>query len=152
VMIKPDGIDRGIAGELMTRIEKKGYRIVAMKMLRIDESMAREHYRDHLEKSFFPKLLHFVTSGPVIAMVVEGLDVISAMRKLFGKTNPLEAETGTLRGDYGVITTYNLIHASDSPKSAEREIPIFFKESEIISYERSIDKWFDPTIMFDKIK
>ena len=151
-MIKPDGVDRGIAGELISRIEKKGYRIVAMKMLWIDEKLAKKHYNEHIEKSFFPKLLHFVTSGPVIAMVVEGMEVIAGMRKLFGKTNPLEANTGTLRGDYGVITTYNLIHASDSLKSSTREIPIFFEENEIVNYKRSIDKWFDPTVMFDNVK
>jgi len=151
MMIKPDGIDRAVSGELISKIEAKGYKIVAMKMMMIDESLAKEHYKEHLEKSFFPKLLHFVLSGPVIAMVIEGLDVINGMRQLFGKTNPIEADTGTIRGNRGTITTYNLVHASDSLESSNREIPIFFKENEIMKYERSIDKWFDPSIMFDKI-
>ncbi len=142
VMVKPDGVDRLRAGEIISRLERKGFRIVAMKMLWIDEELAKKHYCEHLEKSFFPRLLKFITSGPSIAMVLEGNEIIDEVRRIVGKTNPHEAVAGSIRGDYGMVTTFNLIHASDSLESAKREIPNFFNENEIIKYERTADKWF----------
>ncbi|SHG43996.1 nucleoside diphosphate kinase [Thermosyntropha lipolytica DSM 11003] len=141
IMVKPDGVQRGLIGELISRIEKKGFKIAALKMLKIDEELAKKHYAEHIEKPFFPELLAFITSGPVVAMVVEGDGVIAGMRKLMGKTNPKEAEIGTIRGDFGITTSQNLIHGSDSPEAAKREISLFFKEEEIIDYTRDLDKW-----------
>lgn len=141
IMVKPDGVQRGLVGEIISRIEKKGYRIAALKMLKIDEELAKKHYAEHIEKPFFPELLAFITSGPVVAMVVEGDGVIEGMRAMMGKTNPKEAPLGTIRGDLAVCTSQNIIHGSDSPASAKREISLFFKEEEIIDYTRDIDKW-----------
>jgi nucleoside-diphosphate kinase len=142
VLVKPDGIDRGLAGAIIQRLENKGFQIAAMKMVQIDETLAKQHYQEHLEKSFFPLLLKFITSGPSIAMVLSGKNVIAETRRIVGSTNPQEAIPGTIRGDFGIITTFNLVHASDSQKSSDREIPIFFKPEEILKYTRSVDKWF----------
>lgn len=141
IMVKPDGVQRGLVGEVISRIEKKGYKIAALKMLKIDEELARKHYAEHIEKPFFPELLAFITSGPAVAMVVEGDGAIAGMRTMMGKTNPKEAAPGTIRGDFGVTMSQNIIHGSDSPESARREISLFFKDEEIIDYARELDKW-----------
>lgn len=140
-MVKPDGVERGLIGEVIKRIEQKGFRLVALKMMVISEELARKHYAEHAEKSFFPELVSFITSGPVVAMVWEGEGVIAALRTMMGKTNPLEAAPGTIRGDLAINVSQNIIHGSDSKESAEREIALFFKPQEIISYTRDIDKW-----------
>ena len=131
-MIKPEGVARGLVGEILTRIEHKGYRIVALKMLRLTREMAEKHYAEHREKRFFRELVENITSGPVIAMVLEGPGVISGLRKLMGATNPQEAAPGTIRGDYALETGQNIIHGADSLASAEREINLYFRPEEIM--------------------
>ncbi len=141
VMVKPDGVQRSLVGEVIGRIESKGYKLKALKMMMIDEDLAREHYIEHADKVFFTDLLAFITSGPVVAMVWEGEGVIASMRLLMGKTNPIEAEPGTIRGDLAVQMAHNIIHGSDSPPAAQREIKLFFQEQEILDYHRAIGKW-----------
>jgi nucleoside-diphosphate kinase len=131
VMVKPDGVQRALVGEVIRRIERKGFRLAALKMIQIDRAKAELHYAEHRERPFFNELVDFITSGPVVAMVWEGQSVISAIRALMGKTNPLEAAPGTIRGDYGSDISFNIIHGSDSEESAQREINLFFDPSEI---------------------
>ncbi len=141
IMIKPDAVQRGLAGEIIKRIENKGFRLLGLKMLQIDEVLAFKHYEEHRGKAFFEELLSFITSGPVIAMVWEGTEAINSMRLLMGSTNPAAAAPGTIRGDLAVSLDKNIIHGSDSPEAARREIALFFKEEEILDYNRSLDKW-----------
>ena len=141
LMIKPDGVQRGLIGKIITRLEQKGYRLAAMKMLQITPELAREHYAEHVDKPFFPDMSGFITSSPVVAMVWEGKGVVAAMRTLMGSTDPNAAAPGTIRGDMGVNIAQNLIHGSDSAESAEREIGLFFKAEEIMSYQRDMDRW-----------
>lgn len=140
LMIKPDGVQRGICGDIISRFERKGLKIVALKFMIIPEDIAEKHYAEHKNKKFFPSLISYVTSGPVLAMVLEGDNAIQNCRNIVGKTNPLESPPGTIRGDYGMVTGVNIIHGSDSVESAKREISIFFPEG-VISYERTLDKW-----------
>jgi nucleoside-diphosphate kinase len=140
-MVKPDGVQRGLAGEIITRFEKKGFKIAALKMLRISRELAEKHYGEHLGKPFFEKLVGFITSGPVVAMVIEGKDAVSAARDMMGKTDPLAALPGTIRGSYGIDIGRNVIHGSDSLESAQREIALFFKEEELNDYSREVDCW-----------
>ena len=141
VMVKPDGVQRGLIGEVVSRIERKGMKIVAMKMLHITQETAERHYAEHREKPFFNALVDYITSGPVVAMVVEGKNAISVIRKLVGKTNPIEADPGTIRGDLAMDIGRNIVHASDSPESAEREIGIFFSSEEVIDYRKFDEIW-----------
>lgn len=134
LMLKPDAVKRKLTGKIITRLEEKGLKIVAARMLIIDDDLAKEHYGEHKEKPFFKDLVDYITSGPVLAMVIEGNECISLIRKIVGATNPKEADLGTIRGDYAIDTGRNIIHASDSPGSAEREIALFFSEDEICSY------------------
>lgn len=131
IAIKPDGVQRGLIGKIITRIEDKGFKIVALKMLQVSEKQASEHYAEHVGKPFYPSLVRFITSAPIIAMVVEGTNAVADMRQLMGKTNPQNAEIGTIRGDFSQEMSFNTIHGSDSPESAAREIAIYFDESEI---------------------
>jgi nucleoside-diphosphate kinase len=126
VMVKPDGVRRRLIGEVVSRIEAKGYAIKEMKLFTIDESLARKHYAEHSEKPFFAELVDFIISGPVVAMVVEGIDAVAGMRQIMGATNPLDAVPGSIRGDYAAVITENIVHGSDSPTSAEREVNLFF--------------------------
>ena len=126
IMVKPDGVRRHLIGEVIKRIEDKGYEIKQMKMFTIDQSLAERHYAEHKEKPFFGELTSFITSGPVVAMVVEGDDVVSGMRELMGATNPADAASGTIRADLAESLSNNVVHGSDSPESAEREIGLFF--------------------------
>lgn len=126
VLVKPDGVRRGLVGEVISRFERQGLRIVAMRMLLVDEELAARHYAEHVEKPFYPELLSFITSGEVVAMVLEGEAAISQVRKLMGPTDPREAPPGTIRGDFAVRITENIVHGSDGPESAAREIAIFF--------------------------
>lgn len=126
VMIKPDGVERGLIGEVIGRFERKGLRLEAMRMLHIDEDLARRHYAEHVEKPFFGDLLAFITSGPVVAMRWSGDEAVSVVRSLMGATDPKKSAPGTIRGDFGLIVTENLVHGSDSPESAERELRLFF--------------------------
>lgn len=134
VMLKPDAVLRRLMGKVLARFEERGLKIVAAKMMEISEDLAKEHYKEHREKPFFNDLVSYVTSAPVLAMVIEGDECISLIRKMVGATNPKEADIGTIRGDYAIDTGRNIIHASDSPESAKREIALFFKDSEICKY------------------
>ena len=141
LMIKPDGVQRGLIGDIVARFEKKGLQLVAAKFMMISREQAERHYGEHAGKPFYPPLLDFVTSGPVFAMVWQGDNVIGLTRALIGKTDALQAAPGTIRSDYAVHTNYNLIHGSDSPENAESEIANFFAPSELVAYEHTIQRW-----------
>ena len=126
IMVKPDGVRRRLVGEVIGRIEAKGYEVKEMRLFTIDEELAREHYGEHVDKPFFGELVAFITSGPVVAMAVEGDDAVAGMRQVMGATNPLEAVPGSIRGDHASVITENIVHGSDSPESAERELKLFF--------------------------
>ena len=126
IMVKPDGVRRRLVGEVIKRIEDKGYNVAEMKLFTIDEDLAKRHYAEHTEKPFFGELVSFITSGPVVAMVVEGDDAVKGMRQIMGATNPIEAVPGSIRGDFASVITENIVHGSDSPESATREIGLFF--------------------------
>lgn len=130
ILVKPDGVRRSLIGEIVGRFERKGLTIAAMKMLTFSAELAERHYNEHVDKPFFPELKAFITSGPVVAMVIEGPDAIALSRKLMGATKVADAEPGTIRGDLALTTTENLVHGSDSTESAAREIPIFFSPEE----------------------
>lgn len=134
VMIKPDAVQRRLMGKILTRFEEKGLQIVAAKMMHIRDELARQHYAEHSEKPFFNDLVEYITSSAVLAMVIKGEGCISLIRKMVGATNPKEADLGTIRGDFAIQTGRNIIHASDSPQSAQREISLFFKDDEICDY------------------
>ena len=141
VLVKPDGVQRGLAGEVVSRLERRGLKLVAMKLMQVDDDLAREHYGEHVERPFFPGLVNFITSGPIVAMVWEGKNTIALTRQTMGATNPADAGPGTIRGDLGVDIGRNIVHGSDGPESAQREINLFFRPGEILSYGRSTDDW-----------
>lgn len=141
LMVKPDGVQRGLVGEIVKRFEQKGMQLAAAKLMVITKEQAEFHYAEHEEKPFFRELVDFITSGPVFAMVWQGDQVVQLARALIGKTNVLDAVPGTIRGDYALHTPMNLIHGSDSLASAEREIRNFFKNDEIFGYEKPINYW-----------
>jgi len=141
VMIKPDAVVRGLMGEIISRIEKKGLKIVAMKLHHLTEEEAKELYKPHEGKHFFNDLIEFVRSAPVVLMAVEGESAISVMRRLLGSTDAKEAAPGTIRGDFSCSKSMNLVHASDSPESASRELTIFFKEEDYLKYRRVDEDW-----------
>ncbi len=141
IILKPDAIQRGLIGQIITRLENKGLKIIAMKLTQIDRKKAEKHYAEHIGKDFFENLVEYITSTPVILIICQGPSAISVTRKLVGPTDGQKAEPGTIRGDFGISIRYNLIHASDSPESAEREINIFFDENEIFEYKKEILKW-----------
>lgn len=141
VMIKPDGVQRCLVGKVVQRFEDKGFKLVGMKLMTISPELAGEHYKEHVGKPFYDSLMEYITSGPVTAMVLEGKDVVSAVRTVVGKTNPLEASPGTIRGDLGIETGRNIIHASDSVPSSDREIALFFKPEELQDYTRIDNVW-----------
>lgn len=140
-MVKPDGVQRGLIGEVINRIERRGLKIVAMRMNTMSVDSAKKHYAEHAQKPFFISLINFITSGPSVSFVIEGKNAISVMRAINGSTNPVNASTGSIRGDLALDTGRNIVHASDSPESAKREIAIHFKESEIESYTRADEAW-----------
>ncbi len=141
VMIKPDAIQRNLVGEVISRFEKKGLKLIAMKMIQLDDNILNEHYKHHVGKPFFPELVKFMKSGPVIASVWEGKDATTVVRKLVGSTNGRNAESGSIRGDYSMSVSKNIIHASDSPETAEEEISRFFRSEEIIDWKRELDSY-----------
>uniref|UniRef100_C5D3E3 Nucleoside diphosphate kinase n=1 Tax=Geobacillus sp. (strain WCH70) TaxID=471223 RepID=C5D3E3_GEOSW len=141
IMVKPDGVQRNLIGEIVARFEKKGFQLVGAKLMQVSRELAEQHYAEHKERPFFGELVDFITSGPVFAMVWEGENVIAAARQMMGKTNPQEAAPGTIRGDYGLTVGKNVIHGSDSPESAEREIRLFFKEEELVNYSKLMNQW-----------
>lgn len=140
-MIKPDAVQRGLAGAIISRYEAKGLRIAAMKIMQVTDELARQHYAEHVNKPFFPGLLSYITSGPVVALVLEGKNAVAEVRKLNGATNPLEAACGTIRGDFAQEVGRNVVHGSDSVESAAREIAIYFDEKEVLDYEYLPEKW-----------
>jgi nucleoside-diphosphate kinase len=140
-MVKPDGVQRGLIGEVISRFEKKGIKIAAIKLMQITPELAEKHYAEHRERPFFADLVGFITSGPVAAMVLEGTNVISMVRTMMGATNPKDSTLGTIRGDFAMTIDKNIIHGSDSPESAVREIGIFFKEEEIVTYQKAGEEW-----------
>lgn len=141
LMVKPDGVQRNLIGEIVSRFEKKGFQLVGAKLMQISQELAEQHYGEHKERPFFGELVDFITSGPVFAMVWEGENVISTARLMMGATNPKESAPGTIRGDYAVTVGKNIIHGSDSPESAVREIGLFFKEEELVSYDKIMNNW-----------
>ncbi len=138
IMIKPDGIQREIAGEIISRFERKGLKLLGMKMMKLTREKAEKHYAEHLGKGFYDELISFITSGPVIASVWEGVNAVQIVRKVVGATSPDKAEPGTIRGDFVLCTSFNVVHASDSTETAKREITLFFDESEIYNYSLKI--------------
>ncbi len=141
VIIKPDAVQRGLIGEIIRRFEQRGLRIAAMKMMQITPELAERHYAVHKGKPFYPGLIRYITSAPVVVMVLEGTRAIEVVRRTMGATNPAEASPGTIRADFGIEVGRNLVHGSDSPETAAFEIPLFFNENEILSYSRVIDPW-----------
>lgn len=141
LMVKPDGVQRGLIGEIVTRFEKKGLKLLAGKIMVVTEEQAKTHYIEHESKPFFGSLISYITSGPVFAMVWEGKDAVALTRSMIGATKPTDAAPGTIRGDYAVEMSRNLIHGSDSAESAEREIANMFKADELVSYELATAKW-----------
>ena len=134
ILVKPDATRRRLGGAIISRLEQKGLKLVALRMLWMDEKLARRHYAVHVDKPFFPELLKYITSGPIIAAVFEGEGAVELARKVMGATNPAKADVGTIRRDFGVDLTQNSVHGSDSPETAATEIKIFFKDSELLSY------------------
>ncbi|MCX7682757.1 MAG: nucleoside-diphosphate kinase [Anaerolineae bacterium] len=141
VIIKPDAVQRGLIGDIITRFERRGLRIVALKMIQIDKALAERHYAIHKGKSFYEPLIRYITSAPVVVMVLEGNKAIEIVRRTMGATNPAEAAPGTIRADFGVDIGRNLVHGSDGAETAAFEIPLFFTEQEILSYARDTDRW-----------
>ena len=141
VILKPDAIQRGLIGEIIARLEKTGLRIAAMKLVQVSDSLARTHYAEHEGKPFFPGLIEVITSGPAVAMVLEGPRAIEITRKTMGNTDPAQSPPGSIRGDFGLDVGRNLVHGSDGPESAAREVANFFLEEEILGYTRATDSW-----------
>jgi nucleoside-diphosphate kinase len=141
VIIKPDGVQRGLIGPIITRIERRGLKIAAIKMIQMDYDLAKRHYAVHEGKPFYERLLEYITSAPVVVMVVEGKEAIEIVRRTMGATNPTEATPGTIRADYALEVGFNLVHGSDGAETAAFEIPLFFDEDEILSYDRDTDRW-----------
>jgi len=141
VIIKPDATQRGLVGEIVARFERRGLRIAALRLMRIDESLARRHYAVHEDKPFYEPLVRYITSSPVVVMVLEGNNSIEIVRRTMGATNPAEAVPGTIRADFGLEIGRNLVHGSDGPETAAFEVPLFFSEDEILSYQRDADRW-----------
>ena len=141
MLLKPDAVQRGLVGEIVRRFEDRGLKLVAMKMLRVSRSLAESYYAEHKGKAFFEPLMAYISSGPVVAMVLEGDGSVALVRTMMGKTNAAEAEPGTIRGDYGLTIGRNLIHGSDGPESAKREIGFFFKPDELHEYRRIDEAW-----------
>ncbi|MDF2935489.1 MAG: nucleoside diphosphate kinase [Paenibacillaceae bacterium] len=141
LMVKPDGVQRGLIGEIVKRFEMKGFQLIAAKLLIVSKEQAEFHYAEHREKPFYGELVEFITSGPVFAMVWQGDDIVTLSRLMMGKTKAVDAVPGTIRGDFSIHTGMNLIHGSDSPEAAEREIGNFFRTEELVTYERANNKW-----------
>ena len=141
VCVKPDGVQRGLIGEVVKRFENRGFVLCAAKFMQVSPELAAKHYAEHEGKPFYNGLVNYITSGPVFAMVWEGENVIATARQMMGSTNPIDAQPGTIRGDFGLTVGKNVIHGSDSPESAEREIKLFFKEEELVHYTKLMNDW-----------
>ncbi len=141
ILLKPDAVQRRLMGRLISRFEEKGLNFVAMKLIRITPELAKEHYAEHVEKGWYPTLESFITGGPVLAAVIEGLEAISVVREMLGATSGLKAAPGTIRGDFSGSRQMNLVHGSDGPEAAKREIALYFKPEEIVDDEPTLTKW-----------
>jgi nucleoside-diphosphate kinase len=141
ILIKPDGVERGLIGQIVTRFEQRGLKLAGMKLLQVSNELARQHYAVHEGKPFFDPLIEYITSSPVLAMVLEGPEAVQAARNTIGATRPSEATAGSIRGDFGMMVGRNLVHGSDSPENAAIEIALWFDDAELIDYERSVDSW-----------
>lgn len=141
VAIKPDGVQRGLIGDVIARLERRGLKLVAIRLMQVDEDLAGRHYAEHVDRPFFASLVSFITSGPIVAMIWEANNAVALARQTMGATNPGEASPGTIRGDFGVDIGRNIVHGSDSLESAEREIRLFFGEDGGLEYARSADRW-----------
>ncbi|MGM0873996.1 MAG: nucleoside-diphosphate kinase [Bacillota bacterium] len=141
LMVKPDGVQRQLIGDIVSRFERKGLQLVGAKLMTIPVELAEQHYGEHKGKPFYDELVSFITSGPVFAMVWQGENVVELSRKMMGKTNPKDAEPGTIRGDYSMFVSKNIIHGSDSVESADREISLFFNQNELVKYDKLINSW-----------
>ncbi len=141
VICKPDAVQRRLAGRIISRFEDKGFKIVGLKMMQVDEALAQTHYKEHVQKPFFPELLSFISSSPIMVMAIQGENAVEVVRGLMGVTNPQMAAPGTIRGDFGLNLTKNLVHGSDSASSAERELALFFSEDELFDYQLSLESW-----------
>ncbi|WP_163100996.1 nucleoside-diphosphate kinase [Peribacillus alkalitolerans] len=141
LMVKPDGVQRQLIGEIVSRFEKKGFTLAGAKLMSISQELAEQHYGEHKERPFFGELVDFITSGPVFAMVWEGENVIATARQMMGATNPKDSAPGTIRGEFAATVGKNIIHGSDSPESAEREIGLFFKQEELVEYTKLMNEW-----------
>ena len=141
VLLKPDAVQRGLVGEIVNRLEKTGLKITGMKLMQVSQELAHRHYGEHEGKPFFEGLVSFITSGPIVAMAVQGNGAVAIVRKTMGATNPAESPPGTVRGDYGIDIGRNLVHGSDSVESAAREVALFFEDSELVGYSRATDPW-----------
>ena len=141
VIVKPDGVQRGLIGEIIHRLERRGLKLVGLKLMQVTPELAKTHYAEHVGKPFFEGLVSYITSSPVAVAVFEGKKAIETVRTTMGATNPVNAAPGTIRGDFGVEIGRNLVHGSDGPESAAREISIFFKEDELLNYSRATDQW-----------
>ncbi len=141
VLVKPDGVQRQLVGTLITRLERRGLKIVAMKMMQVSQDLARRHYAIHEGKPFFEPLIEYITSAPIVAMIIEGPNAIEVTRNTMGATSPINAPLGTIRADYSLEIGRNLVHGSDGPETAATEIALWFEPSEILAYQRDIDRW-----------
>lgn len=141
VLLKPDAVARRLMGEILGRFEAKGLKIVGMKMLKVTPELSKKHYAEHVQKPFYPLLEEFITSGPVVALAIEGPSAIAVIREMLGKTNGRESPLGTIRGDFGLSRQMNLVHGSDGPEAAARELAIYFKPDELLTYPTSLDPW-----------
>jgi nucleoside-diphosphate kinase len=141
VLVKPDGVQRGLIGEVIGRFERKGLRIAAMKQMSLDRDTAEHHYAEHNDKPFFSELVAFITSGPVVALVVEGPGAVATVRQMMGVTDPAQAAPGTIRGDHGLTIGMNIVHGSDSPERAIVEMDLFFRPEEVTDYRRDVERW-----------
>ena len=141
IIVKPDGVQRGLVSEILGRFERRGLKIAALKFMQIDRELAERHYAVHAGKFFYDELVAYITSGPVVVAVLEGPKVIEIVRSMIGKTRPNEAVGGTIRGDFAVEGLRNLIHASDAPETATEEIDLYFRDGEVVTYSRAIDHW-----------
>jgi len=145
IILKPDTVQRGLVGEVTKRFENKGLKLVGMKLMQISKELAEKHYAVHADKPFYPGLIRYITSGPVVVLALEGKGAIAISRKMMGKTFGFDAEPGTIRGDFGVSKTFNLIHGSDAPETAAHELALYFKKDELLSYDRAVAGWLYDT-------
>lgn len=141
IIVKPDGVQRGLTGEILGRFERRGLKFVGLKLIQIDRPLAEQHYAEHAGKSFYNDLVQYITSRPVVVAVLEGPNAIAVVRAMIGKTRPHEAASGTIRGDFALEGLRNLVHASDAPETAQKEIALYFKEGELLTYQRELDRW-----------